>query len=116
VTDATPATKPPAARLQARRIGLILGRKTKPVEPLKAWCMYVLRCGDGSLYCGITNDLTRRLQQHRQGSGARYTRGRGPLVVLHTWPMDNKSIALKAELSFKSKSRQAKEQLLASLS
>jgi putative endonuclease len=43
------------------------------------WCVYLLRCGDGSLYAGITNDLQKRLQAHRSGKGARYTRGRGPL-------------------------------------
>ena len=43
--------------------------------------MYVLRCGDGSLYTGITNDLWRRFGAHQSGRGARYTRGRGPLEV-----------------------------------
>ncbi len=75
--------------------------------------MYVLRCADGSLYCGITNDFARRFQQHSQGTGARYTRGRGPLTLLRTWPMENKSTALKAEIAFKANSRQAKERLLA---
>jgi predicted GIY-YIG superfamily endonuclease len=41
---------------------------------------------DGTLYCGITNDLTRRISQHNAGKGARYTRGRGPVKVLRTWP------------------------------
>lgn len=46
------------------------------------WHLYVLRCADGSLYCGITNDLPRRLAQHERGTGARYTRGRGPLKLV----------------------------------
>lgn len=45
------------------------------------WYVYILRCGDGTLYTGITNDLARRLAQHAAGTGAKYTRGRGPLTL-----------------------------------
>ena len=44
------------------------------------WYLYILRCGDGSLYTGITTDVEKRLAQHRSGKGAKYTRGRAPLV------------------------------------
>lgn len=74
----------------------------------KSWCLYVLRCKDGSLYCGITNDLTRRVRQHNEGSGARYTRGRGPVKLLKSWPMEGKSAALKAERAFKRLTRSMK--------
>lgn len=48
--------------------------------------LYVLRCKGGTLYCGITNNLTNRIEQHNRGKGARYTRGRGPVVLIKTWP------------------------------
>lgn len=75
----------------------------------KSWLLYVLRCSDHSLYCGITNDLPRRLRQHDQGKGARYTRGRGPVGLLKSWKATDHSAALKAERAFKKLTRQAKE-------
>jgi putative endonuclease len=65
------------------------------------WWVYVLRCGDGSLYCGITSDLRRRVKQHREGTGARYTRGRGPLKIAHWWVLPTRPEALRAEHAFK---------------
>lgn len=85
---------------------------TAPSAEIKAWHLYVLRCRDGSLYCGITNDLERRLAQHNAGKAARYTRGRGPVVIERSWVHESKSAALKAELAFKKLSRAAKEQSL----
>ena len=73
----------------------------------------MLRCGDGSLYCGITTDLVRRVDQHRSGKGARYTKGRGPLVVAASWEIGGQGDALRAELAYKGLSRVAKEALLA---
>ena len=66
-----------------------------------AWWVYILRCGDGTLYTGITDDLPRRLAAHRAGKGAKYTRGRGPLSVayLEEWP--DRSAALKREWEIK---------------
>lgn len=75
----------------------------------KKWHLYVLLCKDGTLYCGITNDLERRLAKHNAGKGARYTRGRGPLSLLRSWPQKNKSAALRAEISFKKLSRRDKD-------
>ena len=46
------------------------------------WLVYLLECADGTLYCGITNNVLRRLRQHRAGKGAKYTRGRGPFKML----------------------------------
>ena len=48
----------------------------------KTWFAYILRCGDGSLYTGITTDVDARLEAHRSGKGAKYTRGRGPLELV----------------------------------
>ena len=45
------------------------------------WYVYILRCGDGTLYTGVTDDVPRRLAAHRSGKGAKYTRGRGPLEL-----------------------------------
>ena len=79
------------------------------------WCVYLLRCGDGSLYAGITNDLQKRLQAHRSGKGARYTRGRGPLQVVHTEPARTRSAALCREAALKRLRRSAKLALLDTL-
>ncbi len=72
------------------------------------WCVYVLACGDGTLYTGITNDLARRIAAHAAGKGARYTRGRGPFVPLHVEPCDDKAAALVRERAIKRLSRSAK--------
>ncbi len=82
------------------------------VKPAKKWYLYVLRCKDGTLYCGITNDLARRIAQHDEGKGARYTRGRGPVKLLRSWPQKGKSAALKAEFAFKRLTRPAKDAFL----
>lgn len=65
------------------------------------WYVYILRCGDGSLYTGITNDVQARLAAHRSGKGAKYTRGRGPLELVYTERCPDKSTALKRELAIK---------------
>lgn len=96
-------------------MGVSMGIPKKPQtgnRKQKTWILYVLRCGDGSLYCGITNDLKKRLAAHREGKGARYTRGRGPLKLRRSWPMKNKSQALKAELAFKKLDRPEKQKAL----
>jgi putative endonuclease len=67
-----------------------------------------LRCGDGSLYTGITNDLEKRLKMHANGKGAKYTRGREPLEVFHTETFRTKGFALKREAVIKSLGRQDK--------
>lgn len=89
------------------------GGEDVPKMP-RAWVLYALRCRDGTLYCGITNDLPRRLDQHNRGKGARYTRGRGPLVLVKSWSAVSQSAALKGEYAFKSLSREAKEKKLRS--
>ena len=73
---------------------------------------YVLECRDGSFYGGYTNHLERRIKQHNEGKGAKYTRGRGPVVLLYNKAFDNNSDALKAEYEFKQWSRKKKEQFL----
>ena len=65
------------------------------------WTIYLLRCSDGSLYCGITNDIKRRLNAHQAGKGAIYTRGRLPVALVYTEHVATKSKALKREIAIK---------------
>lgn len=76
------------------------------------WCVYILRCGDGSLYAGITNDLDKRVRAHRDGKGAKYTRGRGPLEVVRVEPKRTRSAALRREAAVKKLDRRRKLALL----
>lgn len=76
------------------------------------WCVYLLLCGDGSIYTGITNDLPRRLAAHARGRGARYTRGRGPLTLLHSEPARTRSAALRREHQIKRLRRAGKLRVL----
>lgn len=77
------------------------------------WYLYILRCGDGSLYTGITTDVEKRVQAHRKGKGAKYTRGRGPLELVYRESCGDHSQALKRELAIKALPRQEKEALIA---
>ena len=70
------------------------------------WYVYVLRCGDGTLYTGTTDDVARRLAAHRAGKGAKYTRGRGPLELLYTEQCPDRSAALRREYAIKQLSRE----------
>ena len=76
------------------------------------WYLYILRCGDGTLYTGITTDIQRRLDAHRCGKGAKYTRGRGPLELAYQEACSTHSEALKREVAVKRLSRTEKEQLI----
>ena len=80
----------------------------------KTWYLYILRCGDGTLYTGITTDVQRRLTAHRTGKGAKYTRGRGPLELVYTEECGSHSDALKREIAVKKLPRQDKEKLIES--
>ena len=77
------------------------------------WFVYILRCGDGTLYTGITDDVPRRLEAHRCGKGAKYTRGRGPLELVYQERLPDKSAALKREYAIKQLNRAQKQQLCA---
>ena len=75
--------------------------------------VYVLRCGDNTLYTGWTNDIKKRLTAHSQGRGAKYTRGRGPLELVFQEECGTHSQALKREAAVKRLSRQEKEAMIA---
>ena len=77
------------------------------------WFVYILRCGDGTLYTGMTDDVPRRLAAHRAGKGAKYTRGRGPLELLYTQQLPDRSAALRREAEIKRLRREEKEKLIA---
>jgi predicted GIY-YIG superfamily endonuclease len=77
-----------------------------------SWCVYLLRCGDGTLYCGITNRLQARLSAHRSGKGARYTRGRGPLRLVFCEPAEGRGAALRREHAIKQLALPAKRALV----
>lgn len=77
----------------------------------QSWKLYMLRCGDGSLYTGITTDIDRRLEEHRAGKGAKYTRGRGPLELVYSEDCGDKSTALRRELEIKALPREEKLKL-----
>lgn len=74
--------------------------------------VYILRCGDGSLYTGIAKDLERRLAQHQAGRASRYTRARQPVILAWVREVETWSAALKEEIRIKAMSRAAKETLL----
>ena len=80
-------------------------------SPEKAY-VYILRCADGTLYCGWTNDLAARLDAHNSGKGAKYTRGRAPLALKYWEACGTHSDALKRELEIKHLSREEKLALI----
>ena len=77
------------------------------------WYLYILRCKDNTLYTGITTDVARRLEAHRSGKGAKYTRGRAPLELVYQQACGTHSDALKRELEIKAMSRKQKEEMIA---
>ncbi len=76
-----------------------------------AWFVYVARCNDGTLYCGVARNVEERIAKHDAGKGARYTRGRGPLKVEAVRKCSSHGDALRLELAVKRLSREAKERL-----
>lgn len=77
-----------------------------------AWYLYLIHCGDGSIYTGVSTDVARRLDEHRSGKGARYLRGRGPLVLARKIRVGGKSAAFKLEWRVKKFSRARKQALI----
>ena len=73
--------------------------------------LYLLRCEGGSIYCGITTDLERRLKQHQSGKGAKYTRTHRPIGYAAAFSAENRSVASKLEHFAKSLTHEGKEKL-----
>ena len=76
--------------------------------------VYLLRCADGTLYTGFTNDLVRRLAAHNAGRGAKYTRGRRPVELVYWESFSNKSSALRREYAIKQLPRRQRLTLIQS--
>jgi putative endonuclease len=77
------------------------------------WTCYLLQCTDTTLYCGITNDLEKRLAAHNAGEGAKYTRSRTPVKLVYQEPCADRSVASKREREIKALPRAAKLALIA---
>ena len=76
------------------------------------WQVYILKCKDKSLYTGITNDIQKRLIDHRSGRGSKYVRSRLPIRIVHKENCKTKSKALKREARIKCMTRQEKLKLI----
>lgn len=82
-------------------------------EPPAQYSLYILRCADGSLYTGIALDVGKRLQEHESGPrGAKYLRGRGPLILEFQVPVGDRRAASQAEFLVKNLPRSDKERLI----
>lgn len=65
------------------------------------WSIYIVQCNDGTLYTGITKDINRRLEEHNDKTGAKYTRSRGPVKLVYEEQVNSRSDALKREYQIK---------------
>lgn len=89
-----------------------IGLVTK--EPVQNWYVYLLRCADNSLYCGITTNLEKRLRQHNGElvGGAKYTKTRQPVELVYHESSESRKLASQREYQIKKLSKLQKEQLL----
>lgn len=78
------------------------------------WFVYLLRCADDTLYCGITTDVDRRIREHNAGTGAKYTRPRLPVTLEAMTEIDSKGDALRVEILVKKQPRKCKVDYLVS--
>lgn len=85
----------------------ILGRIWK-IQSYHTWYVYILKCSDNTLYTGITNNLEKRIKQHNEGKGAKYTKGRGPVALVKYFTQLTKGDALKLEYRIKQLSKEEK--------
>lgn len=76
------------------------------------WEVYILQCGDGTLYTGIARDAEKRLKMHQSGKGAKYTRGRGPLTLVYREGCESHTQALQREIAVKKLTRRQKLNLI----
>ena len=101
-------------RLRRADPGAVMVHLTRSAEPeRRSNYTYLLKCADGTLYCGWTNDLRRRIQAHNEGRGARYTRGRGPVKLVYLEEFESREEAMSREWHLKRLSRAEKEKLIA---
>lgn len=74
--------------------------------------VYIIECADGTLYTGYTTDIKRRLREHNEGHGAKYTRGRTPVELRHVETFHSRSSALQREAAIQQLSRTEKDRLV----
>lgn len=79
-----------------------------------SYWVYILRCQDNTLYTGSSDDIERRVATHNSGKGAKYTRGRRPVIVVYKEEFADQSAALKRELAIKKLTRAEKLKIIAS--
>jgi putative endonuclease len=79
---------------------------------MKPWLVYILRCADDTLYCGITNDLPRRITMHNAGTASKYTRARTPVNLIAVVEAPTKGDALRLEMAVKKRPRKDKVHFL----
>lgn len=99
------------ARTRAVRPKLAQQPKRPKRSRAKPWHVYLVRCADGSLYCGVSNDLAKRVASHNAGTGAKYTRARGPVTLVWSRRCGTKSKACQHEYRIKQLSRTEKLRL-----
>lgn len=85
--------------------------QTENIDPDSCW-VYILRCADGTLYTGWTNDLAARVSAHNAGKGAKYTRGRLPAQLVYSERVSGKGEALRREYAIKRLTREEKQRLI----
>ena len=73
---------------------------------------YILKCADGSLYTGWTNDLAKRVEDHNAGRGAKYTKGRGPVTLVYYEASETKEAAMRREFFIKQLTRDEKQKMI----
>ena len=76
------------------------------------WSVYIIQCRDQTLYTGITNNLTKRLEMHESGQAAKYTKGRGPFKLVYQEFFENRSLSTKRELEIKKFKKEDKNKLI----
>jgi putative endonuclease len=79
---------------------------------MKQWLVYLLKCYDNTIYTGITNDIDKRIAAHNNKKGAKYTKSRTPVILIHTINCNSKSDALKLEYKIKQLPRDEKLKLV----
>jgi len=85
-----------------------------PERAMSAWSLYLLRCADGSIYTGITTDVSRRLCEHQSGPrGSKYLRSRRPLQLLYQRRIGNRSLASRLEYQVRNLARKCKDDVAA---
>ena len=79
---------------------------------LKSWVTYMVRCSDGTLYTGVTNDIEKRVKTHNEGKGAKYTRSQLPVTLVYMETHCDRSAAQRAEAALKGLKRAEKIEMI----